>query len=201
VQRNPNAERLLYQTVRLPRREFGFAGLLKMKTVGVSRGKVALAALLLGCILIVAPIPARARLGGDGASVASDATTTAGRMSAVAPQSPATIQSAQPAAFSTQSFVTGNGVTVREYSAPSGPVFGVAWQGHHPPDLSVLLGSYYPEYLAAAKAHKGPTGLHHAVIAGPNSVVYLSGHMGNLSGRAYAPGLVPSGVDPEAVVK
>lgn len=183
----------------LPRREFGFAGL-KMKTVALWSGKLALAALLLGCVLTVVPIPARAGLGGDTASVAADASAMAGKMSSPVSQ-PAATRSAQSADFSTQSFVTGNGVTVREYSTRTGPVFGIAWQGRRPPDLSVLLGSYYPEYQAAASAHKGPIGLHHGVIAGPNSVVYLTGHMGNLSGRAYAPSLVPSGVDPEAVVK
>lgn len=171
-----------------------------MKTVGIRSGKLAIAALLAGSVLIVGSIPARAALGGDAASIEADASATAGKMSPAASQSAATI-SPQSAAFSTQSFVTGNGVTVREYSARSGPVFGVAWQGRRPPDLSVLLGSYYPEYQAAAKAHKGQIGLHHGVIAGHDSVVYLTGHMGNLSGRAYAPSLVPSGVDAEAVVK
>lgn len=186
--------------ITLPRREFGFAGL-KMKTVGVWGGKFAAAALLAGCILTVGEIPALAGLGGDATSVQADASAMAGKMSRSAAKSDVTTTQAQSAAVSTQSFVTGNGVTVREYSAPSGPVFGVAWQGHRPPDLSVLLGSYYPEYQAAASAHQGPIGLHHAVIAGPNSVIYLTGHMGNLSGRAYAPSLVPSGVNPEAVVK
>jgi hypothetical protein len=183
-----------------PRRQLGVAGL-KMKTVGVRGGKLAIAAFLAGSVLTVGSIPARAGLGGDAASVTADASAMAGKMSPAASQSAATTQSTQPAEFSTQSFVSGNGVTVREYFARSGPVFGVAWQGHRPPDLSVLLGSYYPEYQAAARAHKGPVGLHHAVIAGPNSVVYLTGHMGSLTGRAYAPSLVPSGVDPEAVVK
>lgn len=193
----------LCKTTTLPRREFGFAGL-KMKTVCVWGRKLTVAAFLVGYVLTAGPIPARAGLGGDASSIEADASAMAGKMSPPASQlsasQPASTQ-APSAAFSTQSFVTGNGVTVREFSAPSGPVFGVAWQGHRPPDLSVLLGSYYPEYQAAASAHKGPKGLHHDVIAGPNSVVYLTGHMGNLSGRAYAPGLVPSGVDPEAVVK
>ncbi|MHB8381800.1 MAG: DUF2844 domain-containing protein [Candidatus Binataceae bacterium] len=147
-----------------------------------------------------------AGLGGDSSSIESDAAAMAGKISspasAPAESQPSSAQtSSSSAAFATQSFVTGNGVTVNEYYARSGPVFGVAWRGTRPPDLSVLLGSYYPEYVAAAKAHKGPIGLHHAVIAGPDSIVFLAGHMGSLTGHAYVPSLAPPGVDPKAVVK
>ncbi len=160
--------------------------------------KLAIVAFFAGYILAMRPSPACAGLGGDASSVAADAAATSGKMSQLGA---VTQPPQQSTAISAQSFVTGNGVTVREYSAQSGPIFGVAWQGRRPPDLSVLLGSYYPEYQAAVSAHKGPLGLHHAVIEGPNSIVYLSGHMGSLSGRAYVPSLVPSGVDPAAVVK
>ena len=166
-----------------------------MKKIGIRGAKFAVSVLLAGCVL-GGTIPARAGLGGDASSIASDADAMTAKMSAAVP---AGETSNQP--FSTASFVTAKGVTVREYATPSGGVFGVAWQGPRPPDMSTLLGSYYPEYLAAAAAQKGRIGLHHSVIVGPNSVVVLSGHMGNLSGRAYAPGLVPPGVDPKAVVK
>lgn len=169
----------------------------EMRNIGISVGKVALGSFLIGCILAAGAIPARAGLGGDAASVESDASSLAGNMS----QSPSTLDADQSSSYSTTSFVTGKGVAVREYSARSGPVFGVAWEGRRPPDLSVLLGSYYSEYTAAAAAHHGPIGLHHSVVVTPNSIVYLGGHMGHLTGRAYVPGLIPSGVDPAAVVK
>ena len=168
-----------------------------MRNIGKSVGKVAVGTFLIGCILTCAAIPARAGLGGDASSVESDASSLAGKMS----KSPSIRDADQTSSYSATSFVTGKGVAVREYSARSGPVFGVAWEGRRPPDLGVLLGSYYPEYTAAAAAHHGPIGLHHSLVVTPNAIVYLGGPMGHLTGRAYAPGLVPSGVDPAAVVK
>ena len=166
-----------------------------MKMVSICFGKLALAASLAGCFLATTAIPARAGLGGDAASIESDAAAMQGKMS----QS-AQLELEQPASYNVKTFVTGNGVTVREYAAPSGAIFGIAWQGRRPPDLSVLLGSYYPEYVSAS-ALKRHANLHHEVIAGPNSVVVMGGHMGHLVGRAYVPSLAPSGVDAKAVVK
>jgi Protein of unknown function (DUF2844) len=162
----------------------------------IKGGKLALAGLLFGAVLVLRTIPAAAGLGGAPASIQADASAMAARMTQSAPT-----PEAQTQAYATSSFVTDKGVTVREYSASTGGVFGIAWQGPRPPDMSVLLGAYYPEYVAAAAAQKGRIGLHHSVIVGPKSVVILTGHMGNMSGRAYAPGLVPSGLDPKAVVK
>jgi len=118
-------------------------------------------------------------------------------------QSPAyapSVSSEQSATYSVKSFVTPDGVTVREYVAPSGTIFGVGWQGHRPPDLSILFGSYFGEYMSASQAarHKD---LHRSRVVGPDSVVVMSGHMGRVQGRAWVPSLIPSGVDPQAVVK
>ena len=167
-----------------------------MKIVAIECGKLAFAGLLAGCFIMAAAMPARAGLGGNLNSIEADATAMRGTMS-----SPAATEAALPAgAYSVKSFVTSSGVKVREYAAPSGAVFGVAWQGHRPPDLSVLLGSYYREYesVAALKTHRE---LNRAVTRGPNSVVIMAGHMGHMSGRAYVPSLAPAGVDPVAVVK
>jgi Protein of unknown function (DUF2844) len=168
-----------------------------MRIVGIRTGKLIIGGFLIACVLAAGTVPASAGLGGDEASVESDASAMVGKML----QPPSTQDQEQSDIYSKKSFVAGNGVTVREYSARSGPVFGVAWQGHRPPDLSVLLGSYYPEYAAAVAAHQGQIGLHHSVIATPDSMVFLSGHMGNLTGRAYVPNLVPPGIDAKAVVK
>ena len=108
-----------------------------MKIVSICAGKLALAALLAGCFLAAAAGPVRAGLGGDATSIESDAAAMQGKMS----QSPKQ-ELEQSAAYNVKTFVTGNGVTVHEYAAPSGTVFGIAWQGRRPPDLSVLLGSY-----------------------------------------------------------
>jgi hypothetical protein len=165
-----------------------------IRSIGLA--KVTLAVLLAGWFLFGAPRPARAGLGGDADSADSDAIATGGKLSSSpAPESPTAISS-----YSVKSFITGNGVTVREYLASTGAIFGVAWQGRRPPDLSVLLGTYYPEYVSASalQRHKD---LHRARIVGAGSVVLMGGHMGHVVGRAYAPGLAPTGVDPKAVVQ
>ena len=167
-----------------------------MKIALIDCGKLAFAGLLAGCFMVAAAVPARAGLGGNVNSIESDAIAMRGTMS-----SPAATEAPQPAgAYSVKSFVTSNGVKVREYVAPSGAIFGIGWQGHRPPDLSVLLGSYYPEYekAAALKTHRD---LHREVTRGPNSVVVMAGHMGHIVGHAYVPSLAPAGVDPQAVVK
>jgi len=166
-----------------------------IRSIGLA--KVTLAALLAGWFLLGATLPARAGLGGDADSADADAIATGGKISP-APAAPAA--DAVASAYSVKSFVTGNGVTVREYVASSGAIFGVAWQGRRPPDLSVLLGTYYPEYVLASalQRHKD---LRRARIVGAGSVVLMGGHMGHVVGRAYAPGLAPSGVDPKAVVQ
>ena len=109
-----------------------------------------------------------------------------------------TNQSTAP--YDVRSFVTEQGTTVREYASRSGAVFGVAWDGRRPPDFRVLLGSYYPEYTSASNSRRHVT-LNRAVIAGPNSVVEMSGRMGRSVGRAYVANLAPSSVDAKAVVK
>jgi len=166
------------------------------KKVGFCINRVSLAASLALSLSVAIALPAHAGLGGDESSVDSDATALHATM---VPSTATASEATTP--FSVRSFVTAQGTTVREYAAHSGPVFGVAWQGHRPPDLSVLLGSYYSEYTAAS----GPAGrhanLHHAVIKGPNAVVVMGGHMGRIVGRAYVPNLAPSDVDAKAVVK
>lgn len=182
------------------------SGTFSMKIASTVWKKAALSALLAGCLLLGSTLPARAGLGANAASVASDASAMQATMTP-----PVTDALSQPAlgaaasspassGYAVKSFVTSKGVTVREYLAPSGTVFGVGWQGHRPPNLSVLLGSYYREYSSASATmrHKD---LHRARIVAPNSVVVMSGHMGHVTGHAYVPSLVPSGVDAQAVVK
>jgi uncharacterized protein DUF2844 len=167
-----------------------------MKIASMGWGKMPLAGLLAGFIMLGATGSARAALGADAKSIESDAAAMQGTMASqeVAP-------TAAPAgSYSVKSFVTPAGVTVREYVAPSGAIFGIAWQGHRPPDLSILLGSYYSEYTSA-EALKTHRDMHRSVTRGPNSVVVMAGHMGHVVGHAYVASLAPAGVDPKAVVK
>jgi uncharacterized protein DUF2844 len=159
--------------------------------------------LLIGAALAIPVSAAYAALGGNLASVASDATAMGASMSPAGTQTASSALSSEAfstTSWTTQSFVTPRGVTVREYIGNSGVVFGVAWQGHRPPDLSTLLGSYYAEYASASTAtrHKD---LHRAKYAGTDVVVTMAGHMGRITGSAYVASLAPADVDPSAVVK
>ncbi|HEU5453894.1 MAG TPA: DUF2844 domain-containing protein [Terriglobales bacterium] len=84
---------------------------------------------------------------------------------------------------------------VREYVAPNGMVFGVAFQGPALPDMKQVLGNYFARYQAAQRrVRRGPT-----IIRESGLVVVVSGHMRSFSGRACVPEMVPSGVRVEDV--
>ena len=90
-----------------------------------------------------------------------------------------------------------DGTVVREYVSPTGLVFGLAWQGPTVPDMTQLLGAYFPAYqdaLHAAGPHRGPWR-----VQTEDCVVELRGHLGAFSGRAYVPSYVPSPLTPEVI--
>ena len=85
-----------------------------------------------------------------------------------------------------------SGTWVREFAAPNGTVFAVAWNGPTQPNLRQALGRYFDSYVTAAKARHG--GLHRLDIKQSDLVVQAGGHMRAFSGRAYLPQAVPAGV-------
>ena len=89
--------------------------------------------------------------------------------------------------------------TVREYVAPSGIVFGIAWNGLVYPDLTPLLGSYFSEYQEASRHTSRKPGRRSLQVKTDRVVVEKWGHMRNLQGRAYAPALVPPGVSVDEI--
>jgi hypothetical protein len=90
-------------------------------------------------------------------------------------------------------------ISVREYVSTSGVVFGVAWNGPVPPDLTALLGSYADEYRKAQSQTPRQPGRRHAQVKTNRVVVERWGHMRNLQGRAYAPDLIPQGVSVDEI--
>ena len=83
----------------------------------------------------------------------------------------------------------------REYVSSSGVVFGIAWNGMMHPDLSQLLGSYAGEYREALQQIPRVPGRRRLQVKTDRVVVQKWGHMRNLQGRAYAPALIPPGVN------
>ena len=88
---------------------------------------------------------------------------------------------------------------VREYVSSAGIVFGIAWNGLVYPDLTQLLGPYNDEYQKAMGQAKRQPGRRHARVKSNDVIVEKWGHMRNLQGRAYAPGLVPQGVSVDEI--
>ncbi len=96
--------------------------------------------------------------------------------------------------------ITADAVTVREYVTLSGVVFGVAWNGYVHPDLLQLLGIYSSEYTEFHnKTAKNP-GKRQQKITTKNIVVEKWGHIRSLKGRAYAPSLIPYGVNADEIL-
>ncbi|WP_084170111.1 DUF2844 domain-containing protein [Paraburkholderia ferrariae] len=131
-----------------------------------------------------------------GASVS----TSSGMPNAVARQAVQTASassassSASSASWTVRQTTLGNGTVVREYLSQAGTVFGVGWTGPQPPDLSALLGSYFPQYVAGVKASRA-AGVHGpGVVDQPGLVVHSGGHMGAFSGQAWVPQDLPAGV-------
>lgn len=105
------------------------------------------------------------------------------------------LRATQPstASYSVHESVTGDGVTVREYTLPSNVVFAVTWQGPIRPDMSALLGNYFPNLVAAGEAHRHGTGP--MIERNGELVIQSVGHPGRFFGNAYLPRLVPAGVN------
>jgi hypothetical protein len=96
-----------------------------------------------------------------------------------------------------QQIEAADGTVVREYVSSTGLVFGVAWYGPKVPDLSALLGDYFPLYQAALPTpvhRRAPVSVHTEAL-----VLEISGHIRAFHGRAYVPDLVPSTFTPEVI--
>jgi len=85
-----------------------------------------------------------------------------------------------------------SGTVLREFVAPGGAVFAVAWRGPIIPNLRQALGKYFDSYVAAAKV--SPVNHRRVDINQLDLVVHAAGHMRSFSGVAYLPQSVPSGV-------
>jgi hypothetical protein len=144
--------------------------------------------LLLGLSLtataVVAAEHAWAALGGSADSILSDRKA----MSAIRSTS------TERRGYTIEEMVS-ESTTVREFISSSGVVFGVAWNGLTHPDLTMLLGSYASEYEEALQRTPRKPGRRYHQVKTNRFVVEKWGHMRNLQGRAYAPALVPPGVN------
>ena len=138
-----------------------------------------LGALAAGVLMsqIVCP-PARATLGEDAATVEND------RL-----KMKAQLRTTSVAGYTVHEIRTPNGTAVREYVAPSGKVFAVAWDGPVLPDFRQTLGRYFDEYHSSASSPR--VGRRSLVMEHDDLVVHSFGRMRAFYGNAYVLSLLP----------
>jgi len=161
------------------------------------RRAVIMTTLGLSCVFPAVP-SAHAALGGSpmtppaGASVNSQTVAPAAVMHAA---SSGASTAAATSSYTVRETTLGNGTVVREYLAQDGTVFGIAWHGPQMPNLSDLLGTYFPQYLAGVQAVRAARGGHGPVAVDQSGlVVHSGGHMGAFTGEAWLPQALPDGV-------
>jgi hypothetical protein len=136
------------------------------------------------------PASTSASLGGDVGTVEAD------RVQMKAAQ----LRIIRASAYTFHELQSPTGVTIREYYASSGTVFGVAWEGPWPPDMRQLLGSYFEQFQRANDAARKTRKTRGVLVVNEDSlVVQITGHARAFSGFAYAPGLLPQGVQPNVI--
>jgi hypothetical protein len=140
-------------------------------------------------VILVAALPLWASLGGDASSVQADQLHMQGTRQMTTRQS-----------YTVHEIRTATGIVVREYASSAGTVFAIAWHGPWPPDMRQLLGSYFEQYVQAAKAQSAARmGRRPLMIEQPGLVVQSGGHPRAFSGKAYVPDMLPTGVRAEDI--
>lgn len=140
--------------------------------------RVALLYLILGGLLL--PSTSQAELGGNLASIHSEQKEFNSQLS-----------SSQQGGFSIYTQTLPSGIVLQEYLAGNGAVFAVTWSGPSLPNLQVLLGGYFKDYLAAIKESRRSIYLNTE-----NVVIQSSGMMGAFQGFAFLPKQAPAGFSP-----
>ncbi|SAK45969.1 hypothetical protein AWB76_00803 [Caballeronia temeraria] len=152
---------------------------------------LAIVAGALGC----AAAPAYAVLGGQPMTAPEGASSTTSTNSVAHAAVASGASSASASNYTVRSTVLASGTVVNEYLSTEGVVFGIAWHGPRVPDLSSLLGSYFPQYQQGLKAQRAARGGRGPVsVQGSGLVVDSGGHMGAFAGSAYLPQSLPAGV-------
>ena len=95
-----------------------------------------------------------------------------------------------------------SGLVLKEFANAEGLVFAVSWRGPVVPDLSPLLGAYFPVFKQAQEEslHAGKRGSP-LRLAKDGLVVQASGRSPHFFGYAYVTHLVPPGINVKNVVQ
>jgi hypothetical protein len=153
---------------------------------------------LLGLLMASGASEVVAALGQAPSTLPAASTSTAAptaKMSAAA-------TNAQSSLYTLHEVQLENGTRVREFATPAGLVFAVSWRGPVLPDLSSLLGSYFNTFkLETDQARMMGKRGSPVIIERADLVVRSGGRMRNFFGHAYAPDLVPAGVNVKDVLQ
>ena len=84
-----------------------------------------------------------------------------------------------------------SGIILQEYFSGNGTIFAVTWSGPSLPNLQVLLGVYFKDYLAAIKESRRTVYLNNE-----NVIIQSSGMMGAFQGFAFLTKQAPAGFTP-----
>lgn len=125
-------------------------------------------------------------------SVSDSASGSASASPAAGSQPASAVTATAP--YTMRQSVDANGVTIREYLLPANVVFAVTWQGPIRPNMRALLGSYFTNYVAAGQT--GVRGSGPLIEGNDDFRIESAGRLGNFSGMAWLPRLLPAGVRP-----
>lgn len=128
-------------------------------------------------------LPAWAALGGDASSIQADSA-----------HMKAAVSVTQTNGYEVHEMKAPQGTVVREFVAPTGRVFAVAWHGPFMPELQQVLGNYFQQYSTALQNQKKHYGRAPLNLQLPGLVVQEGGYMRAYVGRAYVPGMLPQTV-------
>lgn len=84
-----------------------------------------------------------------------------------------------------------SGIILQEYLSANGTIFAVTWSGPSLPNLEVLLGTYFKDYLVAIKESRRAVYLNNE-----NIIIQSSGMMGAFQGFAFLTKQAPAGFTP-----
>jgi hypothetical protein len=147
-----------------------------------------------------AAMPALAALGrAPSADIAGTAIATASSPVVAVKKA---VVSSHTSLYTIQSQTLATGTVVTEYVDSTGIVFAVSWVGPVLPDLTLLLGDYFPTFKAQTDRRRA-AGLHGGSVQldADGLTVASAGRMGHFSGYAFAKTLVPTGVDIATLLK
>ena len=130
---------------------------------------------ILGALLL--PCVSQAELGGNVASILSEQKEFNSQLS-----------NEQQSGVNVYTQTLPSGIVVQEYLSGNGSIFAVAWSGPSLPNLQILLGGYFKDYLVAIKESRRSV-----YLSNENIIIQSSGMMGAFQGFAFLPKQAPVG--------